>query len=86
MSLIMVQRNSRNGLLRPEEAVAFGRQGKWGHDEAQGPVREILARCTSVLGEGHYLTAYYPKQPDGAVRQVFRRPLPELARPWQEGI
>ena len=33
-----------------EEALIFGRAGKWGYNEAQGPVREILALSTRVLG------------------------------------
>src|SRR5262245_39108296 len=44
------------------EAVAFGRAGKWGHDEAQAPVREILARCTKVLGKDHFTTADYRRE------------------------
>jgi CHAT domain-containing protein/tetratricopeptide (TPR) repeat protein len=45
-----------------DEALVFGRAGKWGHDEAQAPVREILARCRSVLGEDHYMTRYYVRE------------------------
>jgi CHAT domain-containing protein len=45
-----------------DEALVFGRAGKWGHDEAQAPVREILARCRSLVGEDHYLTRYYVRE------------------------
>jgi CHAT domain-containing protein/tetratricopeptide (TPR) repeat protein len=44
------------------EAVKFGRAGKWGYDEAQGPVREIVARCTRVLGDDHFTTADYRRE------------------------
>jgi CHAT domain-containing protein/tetratricopeptide (TPR) repeat protein len=44
------------------EAVALGRQGKWGYDEAQKPVREILDLCTRVLGEDHYKTGDYRRE------------------------
>jgi CHAT domain-containing protein/tetratricopeptide (TPR) repeat protein len=45
-----------------DEALVFGRAGKWGGDEAQKPVREILDRCRSVLGEDHYVTRYYVRE------------------------
>src|SRR3954462_9363524 len=45
-----------------DEALAFGRAGKWGHDEAQAAVREIVARCTAALGKDHHLTAYYKRE------------------------
>src|SRR5262249_52820240 len=44
------------------EAVTFGRAGKWGDDEAQGPVGEILALCTRVLGEDHFTTGDYRRE------------------------
>lgn len=44
------------------EALAFGREGKWGYDEAQRPVREIVGRCEHVLGKDHYVTAYYSRE------------------------
>src|SRR3954454_18826523 len=47
-----------------DEALAFGRAGKWGHDEAQAPVREIVARCTAAVGKDHHLTAYYEREID----------------------
>jgi serine/threonine protein kinase/CHAT domain-containing protein/tetratricopeptide (TPR) repeat protein len=46
------------------EALVFGRQGKWGHDEAQAPVREIVDRCSQVLGQDHYMTADYRREID----------------------
>ncbi|HKB06342.1 MAG TPA: CHAT domain-containing tetratricopeptide repeat protein [Gemmataceae bacterium] len=42
-----------------DEALKFGREGKWGYDEAQAPVREILDLCTRKLGKDHYMTATY---------------------------
>jgi CHAT domain-containing protein/tetratricopeptide (TPR) repeat protein len=45
-----------------DEALVFGRAGRWGRDEAQKPVREILDRCRSVLGEDHYVTRYYARE------------------------
>jgi CHAT domain-containing protein/tetratricopeptide (TPR) repeat protein len=59
------------------EAVAFGRQGKWGHDEAQAPVREILALCTRVLGEDHFTTADYRREIEGLKKLAA---LPEAGR------
>ncbi len=59
------------------EAVAFGREGKWGHDEAQAPVREILALCRRVLGEGHYTTADYRREIEGLKKLAA---LPEAGR------
>lgn len=45
-----------------DEAVQFGRVGKWGADEAQAPIREIVDRCTRVLGNDHYVTADYRRE------------------------
>jgi CHAT domain-containing protein/tetratricopeptide (TPR) repeat protein len=59
------------------EAVTFGRAGKWGYDEAQGPVREILALCTRVLGEGHFTTADYRREIE-ALKKLAA--LPEAGR------
>ncbi|HEX3147923.1 MAG TPA: CHAT domain-containing tetratricopeptide repeat protein [Gemmataceae bacterium] len=47
-----------------DEALKFGRVGKWGHDEAQGPVREILELCSRKLGKDHYRTADYQREID----------------------
>ncbi len=44
------------------EAVKFGRAGKWGHDEAQAPVREILALCIDKLGDDHFTTRDYQRE------------------------
>src|SRR5262245_41474616 len=44
------------------EAVDLGRQGKWGPDDAQKPVREILEKCVHELGEDHYFTAWYKRE------------------------
>lgn len=44
------------------EAVEFGRAGKWGHDEAQAPIRKILDLCTREVGTNHYLTNYYRQE------------------------
>lgn len=43
-------------------AVALGRTGKWGHDEAQKPIREILDLCSRQLGNDHHLTATYRRE------------------------
>jgi len=59
------------------EAVKFGRQGKWGHDEAQAPVREILDRCTRMLGPDHYTSAQYQREIDGL---KYLAQLPEADR------
>ena len=58
------------------KAVAFGRAGKF--VEAQGPVREILALCTRVLGEGHFTTGDYRREIE-ALKTLAA--LPEASRP-----
>jgi CHAT domain-containing protein len=60
-----------------EEAVALGRVGKWGHDEAEAPVREILALCTRVLGENHWLTVNYRLEIESLKKLIT---LPEASR------
>jgi CHAT domain-containing protein/tetratricopeptide (TPR) repeat protein len=59
------------------EAVTFGRQGKWGYDEAQKPVREILDLCTRVLGKDHYKTGDYRREIEGLKKLAA---LPEAGR------
>src|SRR5215208_750699 len=60
-----------------DEALKFGRAGKWGHDETQAPVREILDLCTRKLGKDHYQTAYYRREIE--ILQKLAR-LPEADR------
>jgi len=60
-----------------EEALIFGRAGKWGYNEAQGPVREILALCTRVLGEDHFTTGHYKREIEGLKKLAA---LPEAGR------
>ncbi len=45
------------------EAVAFGRAGKY--EEAQGPVREILALVADKLGKDHYATGDWRREIEG---------------------
>jgi CHAT domain-containing protein/tRNA A-37 threonylcarbamoyl transferase component Bud32 len=58
------------------DAVVFGRQGKWGHDEAQAPVREIVDRCVRVLGEDHYTTADYRREIE-SLKKLAQLPEPD---------
>src|SRR5262249_22030781 len=48
-----------------QAADEYGRKGKWGVDEAQAPVREILDLCTRKLGKDHYFTAWYRREIEG---------------------
>src|SRR4051812_5347183 len=45
-----------------DEALKYGRAGKFGTDEAQAPVREILALCIDKLGNDHFTTADYQRE------------------------
>jgi len=45
-----------------DEAVKFGRQGKWGYEEAQKLIREIVDFCTRELGKNHFETARYERE------------------------
>jgi hypothetical protein len=71
------------------EAVTFGRAGKWGHDEAQAPVREVLALCVRVLGEDHFTTADYRREIEGlkklaALTEAGRLEYMKTYRLWDE--
>jgi CHAT domain-containing protein/tetratricopeptide (TPR) repeat protein len=46
-----------------EKAVEFGRAGKY--EEAQGPVREILALVADKLGKDHYATGDWRREIEG---------------------
>jgi CHAT domain-containing protein/tetratricopeptide (TPR) repeat protein len=44
------------------DAVVLGRAGKWGPDQAQKPIREIVELCERRLGKDHYLPATYRRE------------------------
>src|SRR5262245_61483200 len=60
-----------------DEALVFGRAGKWDSDEAQAPIREIVALCTRELGKDHYLTRDYQREIDVLKKLAV---LPEASR------